>query len=318
MDTFEDDPNNNGISLSDLVERTNRSDDDQIKLNNLMNKYDANNDGKFDSEEVCNIIDDYMKTKKTKKNLGRYLSVAVVLIAILGVSNIGTAFVANNLTKELRVNNDGSMVSANNEAVAVRSKQARTTYGTISGSETKNRKLLVNPADSCFCMHENHLVSIIDEVREADITLSFPYTDSTVNVQVSGTSTITNDDEGNGIYSIMIGDLSGFIRFVRATEEYVCTTMLVPNPDSDDGNGDIYFAGGTYVPNANRNLDWNDPIFPLHLKVAAETLGFTEELWDYDYDINTDLYWADLQDTQKDAARILGYNQCSWDAYYYL
>jgi len=318
MDTFEDAPNNNGMRLSVLAERTNRSEDDQIELVKLMNKYDSNNDGMFDSEEVCNIIEDYMKTKKTKKNLGRYLSVAVVLIAILGVSNIGTAFVANNLTKELRVNNDGSMVSANNEAVAVRSKQSRTTYGTISVPETKNRKLLANPADSCFCMHENHLESIIDEVREADITLTFPYTDSQVNVQVRGTSTITNDDEGNGIKSIMIGDLLGFIRFVRATEDGVCTTMLVPNSDSDDGNGDIYFAGGTYVPNANRNLDWNDPTFPLDLKVAAETLGFTKEVWDEDYDIDNDLFWADLPDTQKDAARILGYNQCSWDAYYYL
>jgi len=317
MDTFKDDPNSNALRLSVLAKRIAKSDDEQTELNKLHNKYDSNDDGMFNAEEVGNIIEDLMKTKKTKKSLGRYLSIAVALIAILGVSNIGTAFLADNLTKEFRVNNDGKIVSANNRDIAIKSQLSRATFGGELSLEPKKRRLLENPVDSCFCMYANHLESIIGAVREGDITLTFPYTDSEVNVQVSGRSTITNDDDGSGIASVMINGVSGFIRFVRATNDIVCTTMLVPNSDLDNGTGDVYFAGGTYVPNANYNLYWDDPNFPLDVRVAAETLGFTKDLWDEDYDIDVDLFWRDLTDTQKDAAGILGYNQCSWDAYFF-
>jgi len=309
---------NDNMRLSVIVKQTATDDKEKIELRELLEKYDTNNDGQFSTEEVCNILGDYLKTRKAKKNLRNYLFVAVLLIAILGVSNIGTAFVANNLTKELRVSTDGTMVSANDKDIRIKSMSTRASYGADENKGSRSmRRLLDDTGNSCFCVHGNHLEDIVNTVKDAEITLTFPYVNSDeVNVIVRGESTITKVVGTNDIESVLILGGEEFIRFVKTTNEAMCTTMLQPNTISQIGNGELYFAGGTFVPNAYRELYWDDPVFPADVKAAAVRLGHTRELWDGDYDVVT-AYWDDLNATEKVDAGVLGYNKCTWDSYYY-
>lgn len=87
----------------------------------VLKKYDLNNDGKFDGQEVENIINEYINTLNKHANLSeshrfqkRIIAFGAVMIILLSLSNLGTAFLAVNLAKETRivdgkmVNNDGS------------------------------------------------------------------------------------------------------------------------------------------------------------------------------------------------------------------
>ncbi len=61
------------------------------------------------------------------------------------------------------------------------------------------------------------------------------------------------------------------------------------------------------------DLDWSE--LPDHIKIAAETLGYTEKKWDGDKTPKAcDKYWRKLTDEQKEAASTLGYTEKTWDA----
>lgn len=60
------------------------------------------------------------------------------------------------------------------------------------------------------------------------------------------------------------------------------------------------------------DYDWKE--LPDEIRLAAETLGYTQRLWDKDKDTEiSDNDWEELTTEQREAAKKLGYNQQMWD-----
>lgn len=60
------------------------------------------------------------------------------------------------------------------------------------------------------------------------------------------------------------------------------------------------------------DMDWSD--LPQNVKKAAQTMGYTESMWNNDQDCPLeDKKWRELTSEQKNAAKILGYNRRLWD-----
>jgi len=83
----------------------------------IIKKYDVNGDGMFDANEINCIMDDYMFLTQTNKSLvdtnynqKKLLSGTFLLIVLLSMSNLGTAFLAANMSKEVVVV-DGKIVA---------------------------------------------------------------------------------------------------------------------------------------------------------------------------------------------------------------
>ena len=54
---------------------------------------------------------------------------------------------------------------------------------------------------------------------------------------------------------------------------------------------------------------------PAEVQAAAAKLGFNKALWDADKEPKEcDVYWRKLSEEQKEAAKVLGYDEKSWDA----
>eukprot|EP00521_Asterionellopsis_glacialis_P004040 CAMPEP_0195266402 /NCGR_PEP_ID=MMETSP0706-20130129/11991_1 /TAXON_ID=33640 /ORGANISM="Asterionellopsis glacialis, Strain CCMP134" /LENGTH=71 /DNA_ID=CAMNT_0040320991 /DNA_START=256 /DNA_END=471 /DNA_ORIENTATION=- len=66
-------------------------------------------------------------------------------------------------------------------------------------------------------------------------------------------------------------------------------------------------------PDDYDDYDWKE--LPIDIKVAFETLGYTEELWDADEEpeICKEYDFDELSDEQKAAALKIGYTQETWD-----
>jgi len=84
----------------------------------ILIKYDANGDGVYDNDEVNAIVDDYMNTMSNNSMLAdtnegqkKIMYFAAVMILLLSISNLGTAFLAMTLAKEVKVSSDGIMTS---------------------------------------------------------------------------------------------------------------------------------------------------------------------------------------------------------------
>eukprot|EP01083_Nonionella_stella_P101954 289620_1 len=101
----------------------------------IIQKYDKTGDGVFQGEEIDNILDDYMATMQNNNTLidansnqKKMLSFASIIIVILSLSNLGTAILAANISKETVVV-DGRFVTNDGSADAI---STRNSVGTVT------------------------------------------------------------------------------------------------------------------------------------------------------------------------------------------
>merc|ERR1740139_1487686 len=92
----------------------------------IIKKYDVNRDGVFDAKEINCIMDDYMfitQTNKaltdTNKNQKKLLSGTFLLILLLTLSNLGTSFIAVNMSKEVVVVDGKIMANGGSQEEAI-------------------------------------------------------------------------------------------------------------------------------------------------------------------------------------------------------
>jgi len=143
---------------------------------NVMKKYDLNNDGKFDGQEVENIIDEYINTLNKHANLSeshkvqkKVISFGAVMIILLSLSNLGTAFLAVSLAKETRIV-DGKMVNNDGTQSAV---LTETAVKTFSGSGLPlvgaGRRLNADGSRTVACFDEETVEDILDSVAVSGV-----------------------------------------------------------------------------------------------------------------------------------------------------
>jgi len=143
---------------------------------NVMKKYDLNDDGKFDGQEVENIIDEYINTLNKHANLSeshkvqkKVISFGAVMIILLSLSNLGTAFLAVSLAKETRIV-DGKMVNNDGTQSAV---LTETAVKTFSGSGLPlvgaGRRLNADGSRTFACFTEETVEEIFDTVAESGV-----------------------------------------------------------------------------------------------------------------------------------------------------
>jgi len=214
---------------------------------NVMKKYDLNHDGKFDGQEVENIIDEYINTLNKHANLSeshkvqkKVISFGAVMIILLSLSNLGTAFLAVSLAKETRIV-DGKMVNNDGTQSAV---LTETAVKTFSGSGLPpvgaERRLNADGSRTVACFDEETVEDILDSVA------------------VSGVANTVVRDENNRIEEII--PVQG-----QATRAQDGTTIDFPN------------AGVRFVkdhPHCTRNRRdlRRDPVEPSVATTVAEVI----------------------------------------------
>jgi len=92
----------------------------------VIKKYDVNGDGVFDANEVNCIMDDFLFLKQTNTSLvgtnsnqKKLLSGAFLLIVLLAMSNLGTALLAVNMSKEVVVVDGKIMANGGSQEEAI-------------------------------------------------------------------------------------------------------------------------------------------------------------------------------------------------------
>ncbi len=141
----------------------------------ILNKYDKNGDGIYDTNEVNAIVDDYMTTIRnnnalidTNKGQKKLLILCGLMIFILSLSNLGTAFLAANLAKDTRVAQDGIMTATDGTAIkTMNTAESITITGKASfdsnSSDTLERKLLGFSDERSFaCVTEDEMMKLFN------------------------------------------------------------------------------------------------------------------------------------------------------------
>ena len=122
----------------------------------IIKKYDVNGDGVFDTKEINCIMDDYMFITQTNKSLTdsnsnqkKLLSGTFLLIVLLTLSNLGTAFLAVNMSKEVVVVDGKIMANGGSQEEAISTMNSvRTVTQEVKGSNgISNRRTLQDNDD---------------------------------------------------------------------------------------------------------------------------------------------------------------------------
>lgn len=173
----------------------------------IIAKYDTNGNGVFQGAEIDNILDDYMTTIQNNdtllnvhSNQKRLLSIASIIIVLLAISNLGTALLAANMSKETVVI-DGRFVANDGSAEAI---------STRNSVETINRQATVK-----FCGCRN-LVENVDAYDADDEDLTFAcFTAGEVDaifesvINGSGTNIVIQSEEDDASISRTVVPIHG-------------------------------------------------------------------------------------------------------------
>jgi hypothetical protein len=111
----------------------------------IIKKYDVNGDGVFDTNEINCIMDDFMFMTQTNKSLTdtiynqkKLLIGTFLLVVLLSISNLGTALLAVNMSKELVVVDGKIMANGGSEEEAISTMTSvRTVFKQFNGTPGK-------------------------------------------------------------------------------------------------------------------------------------------------------------------------------------
>jgi hypothetical protein len=84
-----------------------------------IKKHDVNNDGVIDREEVELIIKELLSKERESKDRLNMIVALVILALLLAVANIGSAYLAVQLSKETTISVDGAMVTTSSSKTPV-------------------------------------------------------------------------------------------------------------------------------------------------------------------------------------------------------
>jgi len=155
----------------------------------IIKKYDVNGDGVFDAKEINCILDDYMFITQTNKSLTdtitnqkKLLSGTFLLIVLLTLSNLGTSFLAVNMSKEVVVvdgkimANGGSQEEAISTMTSVRTLE-KEVHGSVKAAFFGHGRILGNDVDfsatsptEVVCFTGNEVQSLFDNAMDGSGT----------------------------------------------------------------------------------------------------------------------------------------------------
>lgn len=185
-----------------------------------MKKYDKNGDGTYSSEEVHDIFDDYMETIYINQNQKRIIVVSAILILILCISNVGTAFLAVTVAKEMHVSPDGTLISADG------SRKTLKTLSTTVNMEVlvpgfayhppRLRNLSVEDNDSVIaCLTEEEAELLYKNAQEGSGTILIVKDEEKTGVEVS------YNVKGTAVREVFDSDESGLEDGVDAVTKFL-------------------------------------------------------------------------------------------------
>ncbi len=234
----------------------------QSTRQHILTKYDKNGDGVYDVSEVNAIVDDYMATINqntslidTNQNQKKIIMFSALMIILLSISNLGTAFLAVSLAKEVKVSEDGTMTSTDGANTALKTMKKVETMKVLSESvhlSTEERRRLTG-STSFGCFTKEQVERMYNNAQNGSGTnliledKNVPGVQRTINLAGS-TSKLVSDE--SSVRLLSDGDMdeadidfeyhfpdSGGIQFRHAPEECGQRRMLPVNDDDSSSSG---------------------------------------------------------------------------------
>ena len=169
----------------------------------IIKKYDVNGDGVFDANEINCMMDDFMFITQTNKSLvdtvsnqKKLLSGAFLLIVLLTLSNLGTSFIAVNMSKEVVVVDGKIMANGGSQEEAISTMTSVRTLTKMRGSNgIGNRRILTgdnsttgDTGDDVVCFTDVEVQKLFDNAVDGSGT--------NVVLQGSNSTTVININVG--------------------------------------------------------------------------------------------------------------------------
>ena len=166
----------------------------------IIKKYDVNGDGVFDANEINCMMDDFMFITQTNKSLvdtvsnqKKLLSGAFLLIVLLTLSNLGTSFIAVNMSKEVVVVDGKIMANGGSQEEAISTMTSVRTLTKMRGE--RNRRILTgdnsttgDTGDDVVCFTDVEVQKLFDNAVDGSGT--------NVVLQGSNSTTVININVG--------------------------------------------------------------------------------------------------------------------------
>ena len=221
----------------------------------IMLKYDKNGDGKLDGSKVGGFVDEYMSTLHKQQSLAnvtktqsKVIYITVIMIILLSVSNLGTAFLAANLAKDIRII-DGRMVSNDGTKSAIatrRSVKAFSVVGVEDMGLPADRRLEDDYETTIACytddeakeiyntvVEEGRVNLVVRDPREPAAERVVPVNGEAQRRMLDISRKLQSRDSGEGsTFTIMYEFPDSRVRFVP--EDFDCVMRLVDDAESVD------------------------------------------------------------------------------------
>lgn len=180
----------------------------------IIKKYDVNGDGVFDTNEINCIMDDFMFMTQTNKSLvdtnssqKKLLIGTFFLIVLLSISNLGTALLAVNMSKEVVVVDGKIMANGGSQEEAISTMNSVRTvtksYPTNESLRNRHRRILN--------VFEGDISSPTEDVNGDAVCFTLEEVQSFFAnaVDGSGTNILLEEKDENGSSSTTVINING-------------------------------------------------------------------------------------------------------------
>lgn len=120
-----------------------------LEIQETLNKYDLDGDGTIDKNEVRMLVRNFIEEKNLSYMNRNLIFLLVGIVLIMSASNIGTAYLAVQLQKDVKVLQDGALMSKDGKMVSVRARGEFLSVDNSSIPFSPNRRELLS-TDSGF------------------------------------------------------------------------------------------------------------------------------------------------------------------------
>mmetsp|Transcript_25772 Transcript_25772/g.39467 ORF Transcript_25772/g.39467 Transcript_25772/m.39467 type:complete len:238 (+) Transcript_25772:113-826(+) len=203
----------------------------------IIKKYDVNGDGVFDANEINCMMDDFMFITQNNKSLvdtvsnqKKLLSGAFLLVVLLSMSNLGTAFLAANMSKEVVVVDGKIMANGGSQEEAI---------STMTSVRTLKKQVNLN--DRSRAHHRRILNGETSPTNEGDNGDVVCFTDEEVQnlfdnaANGSGTNIVLEGEAEDGSNSTTVISINGGGSFDEGAYTFSNVQFVLVDSESCEG-----------------------------------------------------------------------------------
>jgi len=181
----------------------------------IIKKYDVNGDGVFDTNEINCIMDDFMFMTQTNKSLAdtnsnqkKLLIGTFFLIVLLSISNLGTALLAVNMSKEVVVVDGKIMANGGSQEEAI---STMNSVRTLTKSFPRNEDLRKRHRRILHDVVEGDISSTTEGDNGDAVCFPFAEVESLFDnaSNGSGTNIVLEETDENGTISTTVINING-------------------------------------------------------------------------------------------------------------